>query len=411
MRVTGIIAEYNPFHNGHAYHIREAKAQTGCDYLIVAMSGDFVQRGTPALLDRYVRAEAALLAGADMVLQLPTYTSTASAEFFARGGVKLFDSIGVTTHLSYGIEVPMGSTPEATQQCILRIASYLADEPEDYKQLLREKLAEGVSFPLARAYALGKCIPDSQAVLALPNNILAIEYEKQKILLPSNMCSAPIARIGSGYHDDSPGHYCSATAIRKQLLEKHSAFPYDSVPAELKSLYENNIANALLPDDFSNLLFARLQPMSPQDIAAISDIGEESARRIYKASRTAFSYTSLGEQVKERSHTRTHVDRALCHLLLDITKEASAQYEAYKTTPYVQVLGMRSSAKPLLSAISANTATPLLVRLASDVRTLSGTAAELYALEDRASAMYSQALYASHGLVRSDYQRRFLMHP
>ncbi len=411
MRVTGIIAEYNPFHNGHAYHIREAKAQTGCDYLIVAMSGDFVQRGTPALLDRYVRAEAALLAGADMVLQLPTYTSTASAEFFARGGVKLFDSLGVTTHLSYGIEVPSDSSPEATQQCIHKIAAYLADEPADYKQLLREKLSEGISFPLARAYALSKCIPDSEAVLALPNNILAIEYEKQKLLLQSSICSVPITRIGSGYHDDSPGLYCSATAIRKQLLDDTADFPYDSVPAELKSLYENNIANALLPDDFSNLLFAKLQPMTPQDIASISDIGEDSARRIHRASRAAFSYTSLGEQVKERSHTRTHVDRALCHLLLDITKDSSAKYEACASTPYVQVLGMRSSAKPLLSVLSEKTSSPLLIRLASDVRTLPETAAELYALEERASALYSQALYARHGLVRSDYQRRFLMLP
>ncbi len=410
MRVAGIIAEYNPLHNGHAYHIREAKARTGCDYLIVAMSGDFVQRGTPALMDRYVRAEAALLAGADMVVQLPTYSATASAEFFARGGIRLFRSLGNVTHLSYGVEVPTGYTLTETHMHLRKLATYLTEEPEEYRTLLRAHLSEGCSMPTARAAALRELLPESVAFAETPNNILAIEYEKQCLIQGCSFETVPIARTDAGYHSETLGSFCSATAIRKHTL-RDRVFPYQAVPKEVHNLYASSIDAFLSADDFSDSLFTVLQRMSPEDIADISDISPDLARRIYKASRAPFTYTSLGEAVKDRSNTRTHVDRALCHILLGITKSLANTYETSPTLPYLQVLGIRQAATPLLRAITNNSDTALLLRMATDVRNLSPEATTLYQTEERASALYAQGLYRRSGILRSDYQRRFMMLP
>lgn len=410
MRVTGIIAEYNPLHNGHAYHIREAKARTGCDYLIVAMSGDFVQRGTPALMDRYVRAEAALLAGADMVVQLPTYSATASAESFAKGGIRLFRSLGNVTHLSYGVEVPAGCTLEETHVHLRKLAAYLAEEPTEYRGLLREQLSKGQSMPTARAAALKTLLPESVAFAETPNNILAIEYEKQCLLQGSSPETVPIGRTDAGYHSEIVSTLCSATAIRKKALQD-GAFPYEAVPDAVHELYATSAGALMTADDFSDALFSILHGMRAEDIADISDISPDLARRIYKASRAPFTYTSLGDALKERSHTRTHVDRALCHILLGVTKALTEAYETMPALPYLQVLGMKQTATPLLRTITDNSDTPLLLRMATDVRKLSPEATALYQTEERASALYSQGLYRRGGILRSDYQRRFMMLP
>ncbi len=410
MRVTGIIAEYNPLHNGHAYHIREARRLTGCDYLIVAMSGDFVQRGMPAIMDRYIRAEAALLAGADMVVELPVYTATGSAEYFARGGISTLRSLGVVTHLSYGMEVPEGQDAANTQETLKSLAAYLANEPDEYREALRAFLGQGLSFPAARAAALKGIFPEQTALLDTPNNILALEYEKQCLLQHASFESVPVSRTDDGYHSEALRPVCSATAIRN-VLYHGGAFPSASVPEAVHALYASPAATAVFPDDFSDVLFTKLQAMSRDDIAAISDIGNELANRIYKATRTPFSFTALGNTLKERSHTRTHIDRALCHILLGITQELAQDYHALSAPPYLQVLGIRSSFASALGHINKQCTSPLLVRMARDTASLSEAAGRLYATEERASSLYAQVLYRRSGIVRSDNQKRFLILP
>ena len=237
MNVAGIIAEYNPFHNGHAYHIHEVKKRTNADFVIAIISGDFVQRGAPAIADKYVRTKMALLGGADLVIELPVCAATASAETFARTGVNILSQTGVVTHLGFGCETDDLALLSA-------IADLFTEEPAAFKEALSSYLKEGVSFPAARARAAetyfqavstSANMPKPSAangsdlrqtpyqknisdILNNPNNILAIEYLKAIKLSGSAMKPCAVKRKGAGYHStDSNTGYCSATAIRNLL--------------------------------------------------------------------------------------------------------------------------------------------------------------------------------------------------
>lgn len=227
MNVTGIIAEYNPFHNGHLYQLEKARNDTNADYLIVVMSGDFVQRGAPALIDKYTRAKMALENGADLVLELPVLWSTASAEYFAGAGIALLDRIGVTSAVCFGCETP-------DQAALLSLARFLAEEPSAYRSALNDALKKGMSYPAARAFAvqtslsaplsgdpsiLASVTPElAETILASPNNILGLEYCKALFRRNSQIRPVPIARIGSGYHANNlDTSFASATGIRSYL--------------------------------------------------------------------------------------------------------------------------------------------------------------------------------------------------
>ena len=182
MKVNGIVAEYNPFHNGHAYQMQHAKEATGADYTIVVMSGNFMQRGAPALLDKFTRAKMALECGADLVLELPICYAASSAEFFAKGSVALFDKLGVTTNLCFGSECGNAAKLQRAAKALLRA---------DFPDVLREELAKGLSFAAARESAARALIGEDAAVLREPNDILGVEY--CKALLQSGSTIAPLA--------------------------------------------------------------------------------------------------------------------------------------------------------------------------------------------------------------------------
>ena len=236
MKVVGIIAEYNPFHRGHEYQIRYAKETLGADYVVIAMSGDFVQRGAPALMEKHVRAEMALLGGADLVLEMPVQTATASAEGFATGGVSLLDGLGVIDELCFGSEC--GDT-----EILMDVAEILVKEPYEYRDLLQQNLRAGMSFPAARSSALIGYIQEKIAsglntlgtsseyiglVLSSPNNILGIEYCKALLRLNSRIIPHALLRKGSGYHDTdfsllSDDKFPSASGIRNLMKKSEKA--------------------------------------------------------------------------------------------------------------------------------------------------------------------------------------------
>ena len=197
MRVVGVIAEYNPLHNGHIYHLEQAKRKTGASYCIVVMSGNFVQRGEPACTDKFTRAEWALQAGADLVIELPTVFANASAERFAEGGVRLLHAMGLVTDLAFGAE--QGDIAKLSQ-----LADYLAEEPPEFKSYLQYHLKMGESFPRARYEALQDMGADAELLseLVKPNNILAMEYLRSIHKYAPEICPVPIERIGGGYNDD-----------------------------------------------------------------------------------------------------------------------------------------------------------------------------------------------------------------
>ena len=213
MKTAGIIAEYNPFHRGHEYQIQYTREKLGADYVIVAMSGDYVQRGTPALISKHLRTEMALRCGADLVLEMPVSVSTASAEAFAMGGVSLLDSLGVVDILCFGSE-----SGEIT--ALKELAEVLVEEPEEYRILLKSFLSQGLSFPAARSQALTEYFKNPRnftgddfdgvltpllnqvtRILNTPNNILGIEYCKALLRLNSKIQPVTIRREGMGYHD------------------------------------------------------------------------------------------------------------------------------------------------------------------------------------------------------------------
>ena len=214
MKVVGIIAEYNPFHNGHLHHLQESIRLSLADYTIVVMSGNFMQRGTPALMDKYHRAKAALSCGADLVLELPAYYATGSAEYFALGGISLLDKLGVVSHLCFGSEC-------GDLDFLSKVAQITSEESEAYQKCLQAHIKSGKSYPSARTAAIIEVCPElssSVSGLTTPNNILGIEYLKALYRLNSNIEPYTIQRVSSHYHDQKlKESYSSASAIRNVI--------------------------------------------------------------------------------------------------------------------------------------------------------------------------------------------------
>ena len=402
MKIAGIIAEYNPFHNGHLYHIEETKRRTGCDALIVVMSGDFVQRGVPAVTDRYLRAEAALRCGADVVLELPAYGATASAEDFALAGVRALTGLSCVDVISYGAEDADRGT-----EMFRSIAQFLLDEPGSFKQTLLAHVREGNSYAKARSMALAEFFPEAAELLAKPNNILAVEYEKAILTTGSAVATCAISRSDLGYHDTTVNSVCSATAIRNALAEG-GLIPAEAVPAEVLPLYSDITAtSAVTADDFSDMLFAELSSHTPETLSAVYDVPADLANRILEQAQSPFTWTSLAESVKCKAYTRSRIDRALCHCLLHLTA-AGADIFREGDLPYLRVLGFRKDAEGLISAMERSSRIPLLVRFLRDSGKLQGDAADILATDLRASALYSQVLYKKTGVIREDTHRRLL---
>ena len=427
MKTAGIIAEYNPFHTGHNYQIDYVRGTLGADYVVIAMSGDFVQRGTPALLSKYVRAEMALRAGADLVLELPVSCATASAELFARGGVQLLDGLGVVDTLCFGSEC--GDT-----EILIKLAEILVAEPEDFKNVLRRNLKEGMTFPKARSLALGAFLPENesekyQQVLSSPNNILGIEYCKALLRKKSAIVPAAIKREGNDYHENSlsAGSFPSASAIRSAVIQaassntlatdttgaaslqavlsthhgqtasgENSAADFSPtvdfntaaladltrnfLPAACQELfYDAVFRNAfLLENDLDSLYRYCLLQEKEESLCTYLDMSHSLARRILACRDQYETFSQFADLLKTREITRTRIQRALLHMLLHIQK-------APEQIPYARVLGFRKSSSALLGEIKKRGRIPLLTKLAN-AKELLATASDELALADNEPA-------------------------
>ncbi len=354
MKIAGIIAEYNPFHKGHAYHIRRTKELCQADYVIAVMSGDFVQRGAPAFLSRFDRAKMALLGGADLVFELPSVCSCQSAEYFARYGVQLLDATGCVDVISFGCESGSGGQ-------FLEVGTYLAEEPESYRQNLRDALKDGLSYPAARQKALRLASLPSD-LLASPNNILAIEYAKALVTLRSSMTPLCIRREGNGYHDLTlKDGYPSASAIRNYWKDTAATSAF----CKLETAFPDGLFTAIcLPlehqfiteEDFSPYIRWLLYGTNSADaLAQYQDLSYDLARRLLKTRSEYETFSQYMERIKTRELTYSRISRALFHALLNIRQPADP--------PYLRLLGFRKSALPVLKEIKKNSTLPLLGRL------------------------------------------------
>lgn len=391
MKIVGIIAEYNPFHQGHSYHLSQAKSLTDADYTIVVMSGNYVQRGVPAMFDKYTRAEAALRSGADLVLELPLCAATGSAEYFASGAIALLHAAGIVTDLCFGSEC-------GDMQALSHTADILSNEPEDYQTLLREHLKNGDPFPKARAQACREYDPSVPvSVLEEPNNLLALEYLKALKKQNCQIIPHTVLRSGSHYHENvfSGDTKASASGIRTALLDSCGHITAD-VKKQLPhyNLYQAYDGKTPITEDaFSLLLLEKLRRLQDEPLTDYFDVSEELSNRIWNNLDDYQSFSQFTNLLKTRNLTRTAVSRALLHILLDIHK--------YEEPHMFRVLGFRKKASSLLGNLAAQNTLPVITGLAS-----SGlSSGQLYA--DR---LYESVRSLYHGQIyQNEYRRKMLV--
>lgn len=422
MKIVGLIAEYNPFHNGHLYHIKKAKEIAGADAAVVVMSGDFVQRGAPAIMPKHIRAALALEAGVPLVLELPVCFSAGSAEYFAAGAISLFEHLGCIDSICFGSEC-------GDYDSLEKIARVTLEEPEEYKSLLKRFLAQGLSFPLARQWALLEYFHDEtlKKVLEQPNNILGIEYIKALYRSKSSMKAYTIKRIVSGYHDDSLNSgYSSASAIRKLLAHAgHSLRLEDSeardsgmfdepslsevltrleneMPKECIHFLEeaHQIRYPVYSNDFSALLGYKLLTETCESLTEYLDISSDLANRILSHSNHLITIEQFCNLLKTKDMTYARLSRCLFHILLDIKKEHMDSYKKAGYCQYARVLGFRKDGQKILSLIKKYSDTPLITKL-SHADSLSETGQRMIAGDIFAANLYER-------IVTEKYKEPFI---
>ena len=381
MKVAGVITEYNPFHNGHKYQLEQIKRQTSADYIIVVMSGDFVQRGEPAIIDKYERTRMALLSGADLVLELPAVFATASAEFFAGGGVSVLKNTGIVDMLCYGVE-------SVDHELTKLVAGVLNNPPAEYSASLARLIQGGMSFPVARSRALCEYFRDTydsaseklDAFIASPNNILAIEYEKA--LMDCDITGFPIQRVGEGYHStDSTSKFSSATAVRGVIstlidIDKHntitnmqldnswiSAKFSQLIPSACTDILVNCIlgGHIVFPDDISEMLYYRLLTEKDKGFAQYSDCTKELSAKIVKNIYKYESFTQFCNLLKSKNLTYTRISRVLMHILLDIENN---DFNICMDNPYLRILGFKKSSGELMHLLKKRASAPIITKVA-----------------------------------------------
>lgn len=394
MQVNGIIAEYNPFHNGHKYQLEESRRRTCAGYTIIAMSGNFVQRGAPALLDKHSRAEMALRCGADLVLELPTLYASSSAEYFASGAVALLDKLGVVTHLCFGSEC--GDVTLLTQ-----IANILADEPAEYSAALKRFMQQGYSYPNARVNALMQLYPFLEGhwqVFSSPNNILAIEYLKALHRRKCTIQPVTTKRTGAGYHDrQTDKEICSALALRQALYagSAPSQLCYH-MPAEAGQILADRLSrNRLLRlNNFSSMLHYKLLLERDHGFQDYLDVSADLSARIQNRLGEYTNFDSFCDVLKTKEMTYNRISRCLLHILLDITKADMDMGRAMDYVPYARILGFRKGSEPLLSAIKEKSSIPLVSKLADAEDLLDPTAYAMLRQDVLAGEIYQAAVSA-----------------
>lgn len=371
MKIVGLIVEYNPFHNGHLYHIEESLRITGADKAIVVMSGDFVQRGAPAIMPKHLRTQMALDSGASVVIELPIRYATGSAEYFANGAVTLLHKLGCVDYLCFGSECGDIDT-------LSSIADILISEPEDYRTALQNHLKTGLSYPLARQKAMEEYLLasdikalsaadtkintayDLSNVLSEPNNILGVEYLKSLKQQNSKMQPFTITRKTSHYHDtELKGTCSSASAIRSQisnLSEIKEQMP-ESCYQLMDTTYQKRFP--IISNDFSLLLHTQLLRETKESLMKYEDMTTELANRIVNYRNQFISIEQFTQLLNSRNITHARLSRVLFHILLNIQKE----YTSPELVHYIHILGFRKLDASLLTQIKQHSELPILTKL------------------------------------------------
>lgn len=366
MKICGIICEYNPFHNGHLYQLREAKRLSGADAIVCVMSGNFVQRGEAAILDKYTRAKHAIMAGADVVIELPTPFATANAELFAKGATALLSAIPAVDTLCFGAE-------NTDKLAFISAARYLIEEPKEVSDKIKTAVASGVSYAKARAQAWAGFIP--MEILSSPNNILGLEYTKALLSCGADISILPIARVGAKYNDSAlQENYSSATAIRAAIEngEDFSGNLPDFVANDLPEALENKLDTL----EKHAILFK-----STDEIKRVCDCTEGLENALKKAAELP---APLVETLTSARYTSSRIRRIALQNLLNI--DESLIRESLRSPLYLRVLAAKKERSDVLSALGETTL-PIIAR-AHDASVLNGVAKRCFETDVFAEKAY-----------------------
>ncbi len=414
MKVAGIITEYNPFHNGHKFHIEETRRITGADYVIAVMSGNFVQRGAPAIIDKYSRTLMALHNGVDLVFELPVCYASASAEFFALGAVSLLHKLGIVDAICFGSEC--GDLP-----LLKETAQYLHAPGKNFDIFLRSFLREGLTYPAARRRALQADLllkgnysgnPGAiSGVLGEPNNILGIEYLKALQTLSSTIRPYTILRQESHYHDPVLSeNISSATAIRHTILGTSEDDLLSALRDTLPSQVVSSLSDAyhkifpITEEDFSGMIKYKILSEASR-LTDYVDLSADLADRINHCD-LHLSLQQLALAIKTKNITLTRVNRALFHMLLNIRKTDLQGFNESGYTAYARVLGLKKNASFLLRNIGEAGNIPLITKAAKAKEQLDPSGFLMLSQDLFASHLYQQIVYEKFGTSLPNEYRR-----
>lgn len=346
----GIIAEYNPFHNGHLYHIQNAKEQANADYVIAIMTGNFTQRGSTSIINKWEKTKMALYGGVDLIIELPTLYSISSAENFASGAIKILDELGIVDSISFGMEA-------SNLSLLNNIANILYSENSKYQAFLKKELDKGNSFPRARQHAIMNFIGNDKRyenIMQGSNNILAIEYLKALKRQRSKLNPIGIQRQKVFYNSNKIiDEYASSTGIRQLLLNNNISEIAKVVPSTTFSILMENIKNGTYTNDlndFSSELIYKLRSMDANDFKKLPDVSEGLENSFISASGKTNNIINLINTIRSKRYTQTRIQRILLYSLLGITRKDIEMSKTIK--PYIRVLGCSRQGQKLLSSIN-----------------------------------------------------------
>lgn len=411
MRIVGIIAEFNPFHNGHKYIIDTAKKLTNADYAIIVMSGNYVQRGTPAICDKFTRTRMAVDNGADVVIELPVIYSCGSARYFAEGAINLLNSLGCVDFLAFGAEYLDISFLE-------NISDILYKEPDYYKERLNHHIKNGISFPNARENALSDYLQindenfDEKAfrdIMASPNCILGIEYMCALKKFDSKIEPVPIQRVMAGYHQlEINSDICSASALRNimdnfdNISDVKSSIP-DSVFSIMKEEYNKSFP--IYENDFSSILGSSI--INNKDlIDDFFDISNTFANRIKNLSDNFCSYEQFADELTAKNTTRTYSNRSLLHIMLGIQNNFAKRCFSSGYNFYIRILGFNKKNSDIFTKLKETSSLPIITKISDSIDSLSDIGKELLELNIRADELYRYTQNIKFkSYISNEYQR------
>lgn len=409
MTVVGFITEYNPFHYGHKYHLEQSIKKTKADYSIAIMSGSFLQRGEPSLIDKWTKAKMAVENGVDLVLELPFIFSSQSAELFAYGGTKLMDSLNIVDYLAFGSEI--GELDPLTQ-----IASILSNEPKYYKERLKYYLSIGLSYSVSRSNALVEYIdiisPNSnynyKEILSKSNNILGIEYLKTLLRIKSRITPIVIKRSGSNYNDlQLSNGFASATAIRNLIKAKGINPVKELVPIETYYCLEEYLkkySHFNYIENYNQIFLYLIRTLEKNRIQNLMDIEPGLENRMIEQGYKNNNINEIIDNIVTKRYPRTRIQRLFIHLLSQLDRNTFN--ELYKSYPsHIRVLGANKKGLILLKQIKKNSSLPIITKFADYKHFKNESLEKILMFDKKTTDIFFIGLDSSKALSNMDYYK------